>query len=95
MPQIIVRTTRGDGTVTWSERVNASDFDSAHFERQLVERIGWAVRDAHDIETDAARQPLSGRETETDADSQPASSGAARDESPTLSERRHDRLVHT
>ena len=34
-----------------SERVNAEDFESDHFQAQLVERIGWAVTDAHEVET--------------------------------------------
>jgi len=58
MPQIIVTADRGEGTVTWRERINASDFESAHFANQLVQRIGWAVDDAHDVERDAGRRPL-------------------------------------
>ena len=58
MPQIIVTADRGEGTVTWRERINASDFESAHFANQLVQRIGWAVEDAHDVERDAGRRPL-------------------------------------
>lgn len=58
MPQIIVTADRGEGTETWRERINASDFESQHFAAQLVERIGWAVGDAHDVERDAGRQPL-------------------------------------
>ncbi len=59
MPQIIVTADRGEGTVTWRERINASDFESQHFAQQLVERIGWAVNDAHEVERDAERRPLS------------------------------------
>jgi hypothetical protein len=33
-----------------AERVNASDFESRHFSDQLVERIGWAVFDAVEVE---------------------------------------------
>lgn len=65
MPQIIVTADRGDGTVTWRERINASDFESQHFARQLVERIGWAVSDAHALEQDAERHPLTTETTET------------------------------
>ncbi len=32
------------------ERVNLSDFESAHFARQLLERLGWAVEDADQAE---------------------------------------------
>jgi hypothetical protein len=34
------------------ERVSVSDFESDHFQAQLVERIGWAVSDANDVEQD-------------------------------------------
>jgi hypothetical protein len=54
MPQIIVTadesTGTEDGAVTFRERVNLSDFESGHFAGQLVERLGWAVEDAHDVE---------------------------------------------
>lgn len=54
MPQIIVTTDRGaafgEGAVTLRERVNVSDFESAHFAAQLVERLGWAVDDAEKAE---------------------------------------------
>jgi hypothetical protein len=50
MPQIIVTADRGaglgEGAVTLRERVNVADFESQHFARQLVERLGWAVEDA-------------------------------------------------
>jgi hypothetical protein len=54
MPQIIV--TAGDaadlteGTVTLRERINESDFESDRFAVNLVERLGWAVSDAIDVE---------------------------------------------
>jgi hypothetical protein len=32
------------------ERVNVTDFESAHFASQLVERLGWAVGDADEAE---------------------------------------------
>lgn len=54
MPQIIViadpRSHRGEGAVMLRERVNPSDFESRHFAHQLVERLGWAVEDAHEHE---------------------------------------------
>jgi hypothetical protein len=56
MPQIIVTADRtddrGEGAVMLRERINVSDFDSDHFAAQLVERLGWAVSDAHDVELD-------------------------------------------
>ncbi len=52
MPQIIVTADRGDeAPVLLRERVNTSDFESAHFGRHLVERLGWAVEDARELET--------------------------------------------
>jgi hypothetical protein len=52
MPQIIVTADRGaglgEGAVTLRERVSVADFESQHFARQLVERLGWAVEDAAD-----------------------------------------------
>jgi hypothetical protein len=30
--------------------VNVADFESDHFAAQLVERLGWAVGDAHEAE---------------------------------------------
>jgi hypothetical protein len=38
------------------ERVNVADFESDHFATQLVERLGWAVEDAHEAEADPDRQ---------------------------------------
>jgi hypothetical protein len=56
VPQIIVTadqsTDRGEGAVMLRERVNVADFESDHFAAQLVERLGWAVSDAHEAETD-------------------------------------------
>ena len=54
MPQIIVTSDRGadfgEGAVTFRERVTVADFDSDHFGKQLVERLGWAVGDADAVE---------------------------------------------
>ena len=57
MPQIIVtadRTDRSDEAVLLRERVNVADFESDHFAAQLVERLGWAVNDASEVEQDPA-----------------------------------------
>ncbi len=57
MPQIIViaDTTTDDraGTVMFTERASVGDFESQHYQTQLVERLGWAVGDAAAVE----RQP--------------------------------------
>jgi hypothetical protein len=54
VPQIIVTadkaTNLNEGAVMLRERVNVTDFDSDHFAAQLVERLGWAVSDADDVE---------------------------------------------
>jgi hypothetical protein len=55
MPQIIVtadRATNSRTEVMLKERVTVSDFESDHFQAQLVERIGWAVSDACELEQD-------------------------------------------
>lgn len=53
MPQILViadsQTDTADAVV-YSERISSSDLESAHFSGQLVERVGWAVRDANELE---------------------------------------------
>jgi hypothetical protein len=54
VPQIIVTADRGaafgEGAVTLRERVSVADFESEHFANQLVERLGWAVGDADEVE---------------------------------------------
>jgi hypothetical protein len=54
MPQIIVVADQeagsGEGAVMLRERVNVTDFESRHFAAQLVERLGWAVEDADQVE---------------------------------------------
>lgn len=55
MPQIIVTAdegTRTDRSVLMRERVNIRDFESEHFAAQLVQRVGWAVSDAAEVERD-------------------------------------------
>lgn len=56
MPQIIVTADKLEGDerpIMFSERVSVRDFESDHFQSQLVERLGWAVGDAAAVE----RQP--------------------------------------
>ena len=54
MPHIIVTADRederGEGAVMLRERINAADLESDHFAARLVERLGWAVGDAHEAE---------------------------------------------
>jgi hypothetical protein len=47
---------RGEAPVMMRERVNIDDFDSDHFAAQLVERLGWAVSDAHEAEHDSSNR---------------------------------------
>ena len=51
MPQIIVMADRpNDQAMMHAERVTVADFESEHFANQLVERLGWAVGDAAELE---------------------------------------------
>jgi hypothetical protein len=79
MPQIIVRAAPGDrpGAVTLQERVTGSDLNSDDFASGLVERMGWALLDAEDIEESARHV---GREPTLDRDERDA--GLARCDLP-------------
>ena len=60
IPQILVEADRRgeDGsTVVYRERISLSDFESDHFSGQLVERVGWAVLDADELERTEDRGP--------------------------------------
>ncbi|HEY2335197.1 MAG TPA: hypothetical protein VGH58_09345 [Solirubrobacterales bacterium] len=53
MPQILVVTDAPQedaSTVVYRERISTSDLESDHFSGQLVERVGWAVVDADQLE---------------------------------------------
>jgi hypothetical protein len=54
MAQILVLTSPqpsdAASTVVYRERINPSDLESDHFSGQLVERVGWAVVDADELE---------------------------------------------
>lgn len=59
MPQIIVTadtsSSGGGQAVMFTERVSVQDFESDHFQAQLVERLSWAVGDAHALEQEPER----------------------------------------
>jgi hypothetical protein len=57
MPQILVVTDQDqvDSTIVYRERVSTSDLDSDHFSGQLVERVGWAMLDAEEMEQTSDR----------------------------------------
>ena len=62
MPQILVVTDPAEqaaSTVVYRGRVLSTDLESDHFSGQLVERVGWAVQDADQIEhgSDRTGQP--------------------------------------
>jgi hypothetical protein len=77
MPQIIVTadraTDRGEGAVMLRERISSSDFESATFAARLVERLGWAVDDAHAAESSAPDDSPSATPV-ADDDARPAES---------------------
>lgn len=66
MPQIVVtadrRTEDGQPAIMFRERVSATDFESKHFAAQLVERIGWAVADAEEVDERPTRSGTRGAE---------------------------------
>jgi hypothetical protein len=59
MPQIIVTadqlSDREESPVMLRERVSVADFESDHFAAQLVERLGWAVGDASEVEGESGQ----------------------------------------
>jgi hypothetical protein len=60
MPQIIVTASEPsegtDQSVMLRERVSAEDFESDHFQAQLVQRLEWAVADAAELEQAPSRR---------------------------------------
>lgn len=53
MPQILVvadTPEEAPSTVVYRERIALTDLESEHFSGQLVERVGWAVLDADELE---------------------------------------------
>jgi len=64
MPQILVVTELENkdtaSTVVYRERVSPSDLESNHFSGQLVERVGWAVLDADELEHKDEQRPSAG-----------------------------------
>lgn len=53
MPQILViaDSSQSEGEVVYRERVARSSLESEHFAGQLMERVGWAVDDADELES--------------------------------------------
>lgn len=62
MPKIIIRADApGDevALITLSERLVADNLESGHYAAQLIERLGWAVRDAQTLEAAQSSVPAS------------------------------------
>ncbi len=60
MPKILVistPTTEHDDAVTLEELVEPEHFESPHHAAQLIERVGWAVSDAKNVEDHHAAPP--------------------------------------
>jgi hypothetical protein len=60
MPTIIVQADNRQGrpaAITLSERLIPADAQSEHYLSQLVERVGWALLDAEELEARSARVP--------------------------------------
>lgn len=60
MPQILVMADVDDRTaskVVYREGISPSDLESDHFSGQLVERVGWAVLDADELEQEDEQDP--------------------------------------
>jgi hypothetical protein len=91
MPHILVTAETIDGqgrTVMFTERVTIDDFDSRHFQHQLVERLSWAVDDAQAIEVDTAHAARV-------ADSAAAADRTERRQASSVVQRRSARVVTT
>jgi hypothetical protein len=65
MPQILIVTDspQTSGEIVYRERVACEDLSSSHFAGQLVERVGWAVSDASQIEHRAEVNPPIARQS--------------------------------
>ena len=74
MPRLIVTTETGEertNAIVHDERVLASNLDNDHSSAQLIERVGWALEDAEQLESEHA-----------DVDVAPAASPAGRGRTP-------------
>ena len=59
MPEVIVKAdsrTGEDSPVLLREHVSDRNLESSHYAGQLIERIGWAVVDATEVEADKAEK---------------------------------------
>jgi hypothetical protein len=59
MPQILVVADApqdSNAAIVYRERIVPTDLESDHFSGQLIERVGWAVLDADELEHDKAEK---------------------------------------
>ena len=64
MPHVIVTADIADGpeqVVTLRERIGTADLESNHFAARLVERLAWAVSDAHEAEQGSPTEETQGQ----------------------------------
>ncbi len=55
MPRILVTAESSDehpDAILLQERISSADLESDHFSGQLIQRVGWALVDAEQTETD-------------------------------------------
>jgi hypothetical protein len=58
MPQILVvadTPQESNDEVVYRERIATTDLESDHFSGQLIERVGWAVLDADQLEHESGQ----------------------------------------
>lgn len=70
MPEILVTADRpagGNDAVLLRERISIPDLESEHFSAQLVERLGWALVDADEMEQPTAARSNPPARGSTDA----------------------------
>ena len=83
MPQIIVKADGAEdrgGSVMLRERVNVADFESDRFATNLVERLGWAVSDAAEAESNGPvidDEAVNDEDLEHETDAEPGNGNGA------------------
>ena len=75
MPKIIIQAIVSDGTpgpVTLDERAVPTDLHGDHYVLQLIERLGWALADAEEIEASHSSVPSAAQQVEASHRSVPS-----------------------
>lgn len=65
MPQIIVQTSGPERTEVFRERVQPIDLESQTATELLIERLGWAISDATEVEHTPSTRELEAGEPQT------------------------------